>query len=196
MVAFCSWPTSAASGWCVFRVDATSGLVFDGTITSENFAGPRHLCFDAEGKTLYVASQGAKAVTVFRYHPQDGTATEIDHEPTLPASMNEINNHIAEIEVHPSGKFVYVSNRGTFNSIAVQQRDPKTGELTFVEAVESGGVAPWSFTIHPNGKFLYAANRSDGTIVTFAIDPQTGRLKRVGEPVLVPMPKCLSFARP
>ena len=47
---------------------------------------------------------------------------------TLPADFHG-ENTCAEVVVHPSGRFVYGSNRG-HNSLAIFRVDPKTGKLT------------------------------------------------------------------
>jgi 6-phosphogluconolactonase len=87
--------------------------------------------------------------------------------------------------VHPSGKFLYVSN-GNDNSIAHFAIDPTTGQLSN-RGYERGLIRfPRDFTIDPTGRYLIVANRDSATLVTFRIDGATGKLDRVGQPIAVP----------
>ena len=70
-------------------------------ITSKNFKGPRHFCFDSEGKAAYLVNQTGEAVTVFKYEQSNGNLIEIGHEQSLPNDKLNINNHISEIKIHP-----------------------------------------------------------------------------------------------
>jgi 6-phosphogluconolactonase len=98
----------------------------------------------------------------------------------------------AEIQVHPSGKFVYSSNRG-HNSIAVFLVDEKSGKLTFVEHQSTKGKTPRHFAIDPSGKWLLAENQDSDNIVIFRVDPQTGKLSPTGESIEVGSPVCIQF---
>ena len=97
--------------------------------------------------------------------------------------------------MHPSGKFVYSSNRG-HNSVALFRVDAAKGTLTFVEARETGGSTPRNFAIDPTGRYLFAANQGSSTLLVFTIDQATGLLKPAGEPVAVPTPVCVRFLAP
>jgi 6-phosphogluconolactonase len=178
---------------CRLAVDLVSGqMTLDGIIVSDNFNGPRHFCFDAVGKTGYLVNQMGEAVTVFRYVPETGELKEIGHEQSLPDDQLGINNHIAEIKIHPTGKFVYVSNRG-HDSLALYHRDPATGNLRFVECVGSQGQSPWSFAIEPGGKHLYCSNKKSNNIAVYSIDQNRGTLTFTGQTVSVPQPACLGI---
>ena len=97
--------------------------------------------------------------------------------------------------MHPSGKFVYSSNRG-HNSVALFRIDPAQGTLTFVEAQDTGGRTPRNFAIDPRGRLLFAANQNSGTMMVFTIDETSGQLKASGAPVEVPSPVCVRFLPP
>ena len=98
----------------------------------------------------------------------------------------------AEVQVHPSGKFLFGSNRG-HNTIAVFSIDQKTGKLDAVQHQSTLGKTPRNFGLDPTGKFLIAANQSSGDIFTFHINQDTGELKPTGHSVKVPMPVCVKF---
>jgi 6-phosphogluconolactonase len=86
----------------------------------------------------------------------------------------------AEVRVHPSGKFVYGSNRG-HDSIAVFAVDPAKGTVTAVERVSTQGKTPRGFGIDPTGGYLIAANQDSDSLVVFRIDPNSGRLTPTGQ---------------
>src|SRR5262249_46541579 len=83
----------------------------------------------------------------------------------------------AEVQVHPSGKFLYGSNRG-HDSLAIFAIDAATGRLTPVGHQPTGGKTPRNFGIDPSGRFVLAANQGSDAIVVFRADPGTGRLHR------------------
>ncbi|ODU01220.1 MAG: 6-phosphogluconolactonase [Planctomycetes bacterium SCN 63-9] len=154
-------------------------------------AGPRHFAFHPGGKLAYVINEMGSTVTAFSYDPAAGSLTEIQTISTLPADFKG-QNDTAEIQVHPSGKFVYGSNRG-HDSIAVFAVDEKTGKLEFVEARSTEGKVPRNFAIDPTGAFLLAENQDSDTVVVFRIDPATGKLTPTGTKVSVPMPVCIKM---
>jgi 6-phosphogluconolactonase len=157
-------------------------------------AGPRHLAFHPSGKYAYVNNEMASSVTAFRYDAEKGTLAPIHTLSTLPAGEFP-GNSTAEVQVHPSGKFVYVSNRG-HDTIAIFTVDEATGKLTAAGHQPTGGKTPRNFGIDPSGRFLLAANQDSDSVVVFLIDGETGSLKQVGNPYLVPRPVCVKFVTP
>ena len=110
---------------------------------------------------------------------------------TLPDGYSE-TTHTAEVRAHPSGKFLYGSNRG-HDSIAVFSIDQATGKLTTGEQTSTQGKAPRNFNLDPSGKYLFAENQNSNTVVTFAIDEATGKLTPTGQVLDVPRPVCLRW---
>ena len=153
-------------------------------------AGPRHLAFHPRGRYVYVNNEIDSTLTAFAYDPTRGSLKELQSITTLPEPVK--GNSTAEVEMHPSGKFVYCSNRG-HNSIAVFAIDQASGKLTLVEHQPTQGKTPRNFAIHPKGKYLLAANQDSDDIVVFRIDPKSGRLSSIGRTVEVPSPVCLKF---
>jgi 6-phosphogluconolactonase len=98
----------------------------------------------------------------------------------------------AEVQVHPSGKFLFGSNRG-HDSIVVYAIDENTGKLAYVENQSTQGKTPRNFGIDPTGAFLLAANQNSDSIVVFRIDSKAGRLNPTGQTVEVPAPVCVKF---
>jgi 6-phosphogluconolactonase len=101
-------------------------------------------------------------------------------------------NDVAEVAIHPSGKFLYVSNRGN-DSIAIFSVDTKKGTLSPMGGMPTGGQEPRHFTFDPSGNFLFVENQFSDTIVTFHVDAISGQLTPTGENVTVPSPVCLKF---
>jgi 6-phosphogluconolactonase len=153
--------------------------------------GPRHLTFDPSGKFVYVNNEMGGSITVFAWDGERGALKELQTVPTLPADFKTLNT-TAEVRVHPSGKFVYCSNRG-HDSIAVFARDESTGKLTPRGYVGTQGKTPRNFTFDPSAKFLIAANQGTDNIVSYTIDQETGALTPTGLSVEVATPVCLRF---
>ncbi|MGO8794367.1 MAG: lactonase family protein [Candidatus Sulfotelmatobacter sp.] len=154
-------------------------------------AGPRHFAFHSNGKFGYVINEMASTVSVFSYDPETGALHQLQTISTLPKDFTK-ENTAAEIEVHPSGKFLYASNRG-HDSIAVFAIDPDKGTLTLVEYASTKGQGPRNFEIDPTGTRLFAANEKADNIVEFRINPQTGRLTPTGKVLELSQPVCVRF---
>lgn len=157
-------------------------------------AGPRHFDFHPDSRHAYVINEIQSTVTAFDYNAAKGVLTEVETVSTLPKDFKG-NNSTADVHVHPSGRFLYGSNRG-HDSIAVYTIDNKTGRLSLVEVEPTQGKTPRNFGIDPSGTFLLAANQSSDTIVVFRIDPKTGALEPTGQTVQSPAPVCIKFLKP
>ena len=158
--------------------------------------GPRHVAFSNKPNRnligfMYVLGELDSTVTVF------GTTKEGDFQgswqkiPMLPAGFSA-RNDAAEIEIHPSGKFLFASNRG-HDSIVVYSIDRDWGKLRQIADVPTGGKEPRHFAIDPSGKYLLAENQHSNNIVVFKIDVATGGLTPTGQVVEVPSPVDLAF---
>ncbi len=178
----------------VYRLDAAKGTL---TANDPPFvsvapgSGPRHFAFDPGGKYAYVINEMKSTVTAFSYDAARGELKEIQTVTTLPTGFSG-ENSTAEVQVHPSGKFLYGSNRG-HDSIAVFAIDKAKGTLTAVEQVSSGGKEPRNFGIDPTGAYLIAANQNSNNVAVFSIDPKSGRLKATGQVLELHSPVCVKF---
>ncbi len=152
-------------------------------------AGPRHLAFHPNGQWAYSIDELDSTVTAFAYDAERGALTRRDSVSTLPAGA-AIENTTAEIEIHPSGRFLYASNRGA-DSIAVFAIDQSSGRLTPLGQHATGGKTPRHFAIDPSGRWLLAANQNSGAITVHRIDPQTGQLEDAAQSCRVPSPVCI-----
>jgi 6-phosphogluconolactonase len=142
-------------------------------------AAPRHLAFHPSGSFAFVNGEADMTITAFRYEG-NGTFEEIHYLSTLPDGADRDGVSTAGIDVHPNGRFVYVSNRG-HDSIAIFQIDESTGELTAKGHQPSGGKVPRCFAIDPEGNHMYVGNQGSDEIVIMRIDPNTGALEPTGE---------------
>jgi len=154
-------------------------------------AGPRHFALHPSGKFAYVIAEMASTVTAFSVDLKTGRLGRLQTVSALPKEFRGENDD-AEIQIHPSGKFLYASNRG-HDSIAVFAIDPSKGTLTLVEHTLTQGKTPRSFEIDPTGKFLFAENQQSDNIVVFRIDKKSGRLTLTGQTIEVASPVCVKF---
>ena len=154
-------------------------------------SGPRHVKFHPNGRWVYVVSEIASTITAFNWDSAKGTLTGFQTVSTLPDDFKGAST-AAEMEVHPNGKFLYASNRG-HDSLAVFAIDQKTGRLTPIEHVSSGGKTPRNFAFDPTGKWILCTNHGSDNAVVFRVDENTGRLTQAGQPVAVPYPFCERF---
>lgn len=177
----------------VYPFDATTSKLGDAlpAVVTAAEAGPRHMAFSPDEKHGYVLNELDNTVTAYAH--VDGKFTALGSLPTLPEDFTG-NSTTAEIEVHSNGKFVYCSNRG-HDSIAVYQRDPATGELTYLQHAPCGGKTPRHFKIDPTGKWLLCAHQNSNTISVLALDPATGLLGGPENTIFTPSPICLVFDR-
>jgi 6-phosphogluconolactonase len=177
----------------VYPFDPASGMLGQEPHVTKTRAGagPRHLVFDPSGNFLYVINELQSSVVSYSYDAARGELHELKTISTLPEKFTG-NNDAAEIAIHPSGKFLYASNRG-HDSIAVFSVAPATGTLTHVEFVPTKGKTPRNFAIDPTGSWLLVANQASDDVVVFRIDNKSGRLTPTGQVLSVPSPACVKF---
>jgi 6-phosphogluconolactonase len=184
----------------VYRFDSEHGKLLPSDppfARSEPGSGPRHIAFHPSGKYVYVIEELSSTIAAFTYNGDSGTLTPLrDGDAkscvsTLPVGFQG-RSTCADIHVHPSGRFLYGSNRG-HDSIASFAVDDKTGELRVLGHEPTQGKTPRNFAIDPSGTFLLAANQDSDTIVSFRINHDTGALAPTGQVCKVSMPVCLKM---
>jgi 6-phosphogluconolactonase len=178
----------------IFKFDPTKGKLTPNDPPSASLkggAGPRHIAFHPNGRFAFVNNELDSTVTAMIYDAEHGSLKSLQTLSTLPKDFTG-GNSTAEVEVHPSGKFVYVSNRG-HNSIAIFAIDPQTGELKAVGHQAKGIKTPRNFAIDPSGAYMIVANQDGDSLVVFRIDATTGELAPTGTEVNVPVPVCVRF---
>jgi 6-phosphogluconolactonase len=179
----------------VYRLDPAKGALVpnDPPFASvQPGLGPRHVVFSPDGRFAYLISEIGATLTAFAYDAKGGALKELQTVSTLPQDFKGAKS-AAEVQIHPSGRFVYGSNRG-HDSIAVYSVDQGTGKLSWVDCQSTHGKTPRHFVIDPTGQWLLAENQDSDNIVVFRLDPATGRLSPAGQAVQVPSPVCAVFA--
>ena len=174
----------------VYRMDAArAALTRPSAVQVEAGSGPRHLAFHPSGRWAYVLNELGNTIMSFAWDAAAGELRHLQTLPTLPAGFTG-RSACADVHVHPSGRFVYGSNRG-HDSIAIFAADPATGRLTPLGQEPTGGRNPRNFAIDPSGAYLLAANQDTDNIVTFRIDAGAGRLLPTGQVTQAPAPVCI-----
>jgi 6-phosphogluconolactonase len=162
----------------------------DSIVTIQPGYGPRHTAFFPGKPYVYLINELSGMVDAFHY--ADGKFTLLQAISSHPAGYTG-NIGSADIHVSPNGKYLYASNRGDANSIAIFAIDGTTGKLTWKGAVPTQGKTPRNFMIDPTGHWLLAANQNGANVVIFKIDPQTGGLTATGNQLSIPAPVCLKM---
>jgi 6-phosphogluconolactonase len=154
-------------------------------------SGPRHLDFHPTGRFVYLLNELTSAVSVLE--DNNGSLKEIQSLSALPLTFKGISTG-ADIHISPDGKFLYSSNRGTSNSIAIFSIEPQTGLLKIVGHQYTGGETPRNFNFDPSGNYLLVANQNSNNIVIFKRNKKTGMLTETGNTINVGKPVCIKWA--
>lgn len=178
----------------IYAFDPAKGtLTPHGAFNTPKGAGPRHFAWQIDGKTAFVNGESDLTIIACAYDAAKGTLTQKQVLSTLPKDVVRKGGSTAETVVHPSGKFVYVSNRDPYNSIAIFSVDPQSGELKAVGHQAQGVKTPRNFAIEPSGQFMLVANQSGGNVIVFRINQTTGELIPTDLSVQVASPVCVRF---
>lgn len=174
----------------IYQLDGERGSLNEhGTANLRPGAGPRHLTFHPSGAYLYCMNELDSTITVFSYDVEQATLRDLQSVSTLPDGFAGSNSG-ADIHIHPSGRFLYSSNRG-HDSIAIFRLDQAIGLLQPAGHVATGGRTPRNFAIDPAGELLFAANQDSDSVVSFRIDQATGGLAPTGLATEVHKPVCV-----
>lgn len=159
-------------------------------VTLPEGTGPRHFERHPSRRLLYVVNEIESTLTAFDVRPGTGALRNVETVSTLPSSFDG-KNRAADLRVHPSGRWVYGSNRG-HDSIVFFEVDPTSGRLDEQGHVPSGGRTPRTIALDPTGRYLFAANKDGGGVSVFELHPETGR-PQLRNSVAVPKPMCVRF---
>jgi 6-phosphogluconolactonase len=159
-----------------FRLDAEKGTLTDAGKApgGKDKAGPRHLAFHPTKDLAFTSDEQGSSITAYSFDAATGLKP-IQTLSTLPADFAD-RNTTAEVKVHPSGKFVWVSNRG-HDSLAGFAIDDG-GKLTSLGQTPTEKT-PRSFEIDPSGRFLFGAGEGSGKLAIYRIDQDSGKLSRL-----------------
>lgn len=176
----------------IFHFDAEYGILNPHRqeyVQLEEGAGPRHFTFSEDERFAWSINELNSTISLFKIEENGGLNLKENYA-NLPQDFSG-NNSTADIHLHPSGEFLYTSNRG-HNSIAAFSVNQNSGQLQLIDHFSTRGETPRNFSISPDGNFLYAANQDSGNISAFQIDTETGKLSLIQD-LRVKSPVCVEF---
>lgn len=159
-----------------FKLDAATGKLTEAGKAGGGAAkaGPRHLAFHPTLSMAFTSDESGSSITAYDYDPKTGLKP-VQTLSTLPEDFKG-KNSTAEVKVHPSGKFVWVSNRG-HDSLAGFAID-KAGKLSSLGQTPTEKT-PRSFEIDPDGRYVFGAGEGSGKLAVYRVDAR-GSLTRLG----------------
>jgi 6-phosphogluconolactonase len=178
----------------VYKFDAKAGKLMANDpafVATKPGAGPRHMAFRPDGKFAYVLNELDSTVSTYAADATTGALKELQTISTLPGYYDGPNT-AAEIQMHPTGKWVYTSNRGN-ETIILFNVDAEKGTLTWVEEQNTGGKKPRHFGLEPTPRHMIICNQDSDMVLISRIDKDNGRLKPSGVFTKVPSPACGVF---
>ena len=179
----------------VYRFNKVNGNLTEATtpfVMTKAGSGPRHFVFHPNKKYAYLAEELTGSISAYRYITGEGQLELLQNISALPPDyMGPAGS--ADIHVSPDGNFLYSSNRGESNTIAIFSINKKTGQLTFVAHQSTLGKTPRNFNFDPAGNFLLVANQNSDDIVIFKINKQTGLLTDTGKRLAISKPVCIKW---
>ena len=173
-----------------YKLDRAAGkLITHDSLKVPAGHGPRHLVFHPSGKYLFVVNELISSISIFDY--SQATPKLLETVSTLPDDT-QVESYCAAIRIHPSGNYIYASNRG-HDSIAVFSFDAATADLKPIEFTSTGGQLPRDFNIDASGKLLIAANQQSNSLLSFWLDSDTGKLSPTGHELEIGTPVCVAM---
>lgn len=173
----------------VYRFNDENGaLEYHSEERTKKTSGPRHISFHPSYQYVYSSDEESSTVTAFSWDEQGGMLKRLQTIKSIPYTLNN-DNDPSHIEVDPTGRFLYMANRG-HNSIAMYSIDQNDGTLSFLGNFPLRAES-WCFQIDPSGRWLLVANISTDNVVSLKIDQNTGLLFRSGHEIKIPTPACL-----
>jgi 6-phosphogluconolactonase len=178
----------------VYRLDVRNNSlshVIGGDAVMRQGAGPRHMTFHPALNLVFVVNELDSTVSTLRFDRERGALSLVDTRTTLPDGWTG-KNFPGDIHIAPSGRTLYVSNRG-HNSISVLSVAASSGALALEQVVSTGGDWPRNFNLDPTGRWLVVANQRSDSVVVLARDDKSGHLTPTGEQIKLPSPACVRF---
>ncbi len=179
----------------IYVLDAAQGTLTanpdQAEVKTKPGAGPRQLAMHPNGRFAYLINELNSTMTAYAYDAERGMLSELQTLPTLPDGFSG-ESSCAEVQVAPSGRFLYGSNRG-HDSIVIYALDAERGTMTLVGHESTRGHIPRNFTLSPKGDFIAAANQDTNNVVMFRVDADKGTLTPTGSEVAAGTPICVKF---
>ncbi|MGZ0171470.1 MAG: lactonase family protein [Planctomycetales bacterium] len=178
-----------------FRFDEQTGRLSPNNpliVNTGDNTGPRQLAFHPKRDIVFFDYEQGSAIASFDLDRSTGRLAFREQLSSIPDDFTKTNSN-ARIEIHPSGKFVYVANRG-HHSLAGYRVNAQSGKLTSLGQTTTEPT-PRGFTIEPTGRFLYAAGQSSDYLAAFRINQKTGALTRFATYEVGKQPWWVHFVR-
>ena len=178
----------------IFKFDPATGTLHAATPPAAEVlpgSGPRHLAFARGGRDVYVTSEMGDSVTFFTRNSHTGQLTRQQTVSTMPAGQPDAKTATAEIVLHPDGKWLYASNRGS-DAVSVFAV-ASSGRIKLIQVIAAGVKVPRNVAIDPTGRWMITAGQNDSRLAVLKIDPQTGKLSATANAAQVPAPVCVLF---
>ena len=185
--------TEIAANRCrVLRFDAERGALSTHRLAADlPGAGPRHLVWHPGRRYLYTSGETGSSITAWRWDERTGDLEALESVSTRPPGFTG-RNLPADIAMHPGGDFVYVTNRGA-GTLAGFRIDPADGRLSAIAPADLGSPSSWSMVFDASGAWALAAAQIGDEMVVYAVDRDTGRLRRTGQTLPVTSPSCVRW---
>ncbi len=178
----------------IYRIDTLNNSLVSANIdfSLTPGTGPRHMCFHPQNSWAYILGELNGTINFCSVDKESGSLSALQTIYTFDTTKI-LEPKSADIHIHPNGKFLYASNRGKLNNIAIFSIDKETGELNYISSMPTKGKTPRNFIIDPTGKFLLVANQDSNDVIVFQIDNTSGKLIDTNIKVNIPKPVCLKF---
>lgn len=190
-------PDLGADKVFIYRFDASTGLL---TPAPQAFqvanpgSGPRHFVIAPNGKFAYLVEELTGSVSSYSVDPVEGRLSWIQRLSSLPTGFSGFGGS-ADIHISPDGRFLYASNRGDANNLAIFRIDARNGNLSAAGHQSVLGKKPRNFSLSASGNWLLCANQDSDEIVVFRRNTRTGELTDSGKRISVPSPVCIRWFR-
>lgn len=189
-------PDLGADKIFVYRFDAATGQLSAGEMpfrAAHPGSGPRHFVFHPEKNYAYLIEELTGSISVYHQTPKNGALAWVQRQSSLPADFKGFAGS-ADIHIDPDGRFLYATNRGDANNIAIFRINRKNGQLSLAGHQPAGGIHPRNFSITADGRWLLCANRDSDAIVIFRRNIKNGLLTDTDKRISVPSPVCIRWA--
>lgn len=166
-------PTRGDNWIAQYRFDAAAHALTPNQpphLAEQSGVGPRHLTFHPNGHYAFLVGELTLTVSSYAFDGDRGTlrAVQLGESAVLPG-VNA--GAAADIHVHPSGRFLYVSNRqGDASNLAIFAIDQATGRLSFVRHEPTRGRTPRNFALDDQGRILLVGNQDSNDVAVFRVD--------------------------
>lgn len=188
---------SVADKVLMFSFDAAQGKLrpaASAAVQIKTGSSPARLMFSSDGKFAYAMNRKSSTLTVFLYDSTSGGLSEIQTIPTIPDFYDGPNAAI-DLQMHHSGKWLYVSNAG-LDGLVQFTVDVEKGTLTYLEEQGTGGRRITQFGVQPNSMHLAMSLPENNQVLASRIDKGNGRLSPSGLFADVPSPTVIRFLPP